>query len=339
MSVKNTQWLGVNLGGWLVLEKWITPSLFTGIDTQDEYGLSEVLGNRASEIFKIHRENFITEEDFIWLASKGINAVRVPIGFWVFGHAKPYVGCIEYLDRALIWAEKHNIKVIIDVHAAPGSQNGQDHSGRIGKINWPLPDNIELTLSLLTKLAERYQGVNSFVGIELLNEPSSKIARNILLNYYKAGYAVIRRIMGPDVAIIISDGFHPRSWKMELTGSKYQNVILDTHQYQIFKTFDKFRSHRGHIHKAMNSRRRLLASLNADRQIIVGEWSLTLPPRSFKGLTRAQNNSALRAYGSVQMLVQQECRGSFYWTYKTELGGAWSFRESVKSGLLPARFN
>ncbi|MCY0903238.1 MAG: glucan 1,3-beta-glucosidase, partial [Firmicutes bacterium] len=27
---------GVNLGGWLVLERWMTPSLFAGLDAKDE---------------------------------------------------------------------------------------------------------------------------------------------------------------------------------------------------------------------------------------------------------------------------------------------------------------
>ena len=30
---------GVNLGGWLVLEKWITPSLFDGTNAVDEFHL------------------------------------------------------------------------------------------------------------------------------------------------------------------------------------------------------------------------------------------------------------------------------------------------------------
>ena len=35
---------GVNLGGWLVLEKWITPSLFEGLKATDETSYCVELG-------------------------------------------------------------------------------------------------------------------------------------------------------------------------------------------------------------------------------------------------------------------------------------------------------
>lgn len=34
---------GVNLGNWLVLEKWMNPALFYGTDAQDEYDLPRQL--------------------------------------------------------------------------------------------------------------------------------------------------------------------------------------------------------------------------------------------------------------------------------------------------------
>lgn len=46
---------GVNLGGWLVLEPWITPSIFQNVDQslgiRDEWTLTEKLGTEAA--FKI----------------------------------------------------------------------------------------------------------------------------------------------------------------------------------------------------------------------------------------------------------------------------------------------
>ena len=35
---------GVNLGGWLVLEKWMTPGLFAGINAVDEYTFMQTPG-------------------------------------------------------------------------------------------------------------------------------------------------------------------------------------------------------------------------------------------------------------------------------------------------------
>ena len=39
---------GVNLGGWLVLERWMTPSVFAGTDATNEYELSKTTDGQAT---------------------------------------------------------------------------------------------------------------------------------------------------------------------------------------------------------------------------------------------------------------------------------------------------
>ena len=107
---------GVNLGGWLLLEKWMTPSLFAGLEATDETTWCAELGHQAPARLRAHWESFITREDFAWLAGVGVNAVRIPVGHWIFGppypyHAKyganphPFVeGGLDVLDRAFQWA-------------------------------------------------------------------------------------------------------------------------------------------------------------------------------------------------------------------------------------------
>jgi len=53
--------------------------------------------------------------------------VRIPIGYWAYEVAsgEPYIqGQHEYLLKAVGWAGKHGLMVIIDLHGVPGSQNG-----------------------------------------------------------------------------------------------------------------------------------------------------------------------------------------------------------------------
>lgn len=49
------------------------------------------------------------EKDFDFIASSGLNAVRIPIGWWTASDPtppKPYVGgSLQYLDKAFLWAE------------------------------------------------------------------------------------------------------------------------------------------------------------------------------------------------------------------------------------------
>ena len=56
-----------------------------------------------------------------------LNHVRLPIGYWAFevGPGEPFIqGQIPYLQKAVTWAGNHGLKLIVDLHGAPGSQNG-----------------------------------------------------------------------------------------------------------------------------------------------------------------------------------------------------------------------
>ena len=91
---------GVNLGGWLVLEKWMTPSLFDGTTTADETYFCHDLGeDRARERLKTFRDTFIQRRDFAEIADHGFNAMRIPVPFFIFEDIGPYIHCYEYLDR------------------------------------------------------------------------------------------------------------------------------------------------------------------------------------------------------------------------------------------------
>ena len=53
--------------------------------------------------------------------------MRLPIGYWAWdvGAGEPYIqGQLPYLRRAVTWASNHGLKLIIDLHGVPGSQNG-----------------------------------------------------------------------------------------------------------------------------------------------------------------------------------------------------------------------
>ena len=63
---------GVNLGNWLVLEKWMSPALFDGTTADDEYYLPTQLDPAVYEArIKTHRAEYINERDFATIASWG----------------------------------------------------------------------------------------------------------------------------------------------------------------------------------------------------------------------------------------------------------------------------
>ena len=64
---------------------------------------------------RTHRSEYITERDFLTIKSWGLNAVRIPVPYFIFGDREPFIGCVDELDRAFNWAEAYGIKVLIDL--------------------------------------------------------------------------------------------------------------------------------------------------------------------------------------------------------------------------------
>jgi glucan 1,3-beta-glucosidase len=131
----NQQVRGVNLGGWMVLEPWITPSLFyqflgkgEGEIAMDTYTFCEVLGpeeanrqlrrhvswllllERKSIIFdflsnflELNNVFFLIQQWATWvtreiieeLAQSGINSLRLPVGDYMYKSYGPYDGCFD----------------------------------------------------------------------------------------------------------------------------------------------------------------------------------------------------------------------------------------------------
>ncbi|KAG6888794.1 hypothetical protein C0995_005979 [Termitomyces sp. Mi166 len=222
---------GVNLGGWLVIEPWITPSLFDNTGDSriiDEYTFGKYQDHaKAYRTLKAHWDSWITEADFRAIAGAGLNHVRLPIGYWAFdvSGGEPYVqGQLPYLDKAVSWAEKHGIKVIIDLHGAPGSQNGFDNSGL--KTSDPQKlrswyrsrSNIDRTNAIIKRIANTYK------------DRSNVVSAIAALNDYPYGNS-----KQSNTQLMISDAFQGLDyWRGFMRPPKYEGVIMDIHKYQMF---------------------------------------------------------------------------------------------------------
>lgn len=358
---------GVNLGGWLVLEKWMTPSLFEGLAATDETRLCVELGARAADRLRPHWETFVSESDFVWLAARGLAAVRIPVGYWIFGPPYPYhetfagraapfvEGGLAVLDQAFAWAERHGLGILLDLHAAPGCQNGFDNGGLLGVVDWHRKEEyIRFTLEVLERLAERYQGRTALHGIEVLNEPHWDIPTALLKDFTRQACRRIRRhCRAREAAVVFHDGFRShREYIGFLAPPGYANVVLDIHRYQCFDPHDLARDLHGHLRKAAVQRKREADRIRAELSLrtYVGEWSLGLdrnvvslwapgPMRHpLEGLDAFQRDVACRAYGAAQLASFESYDGWFFWSYKTETTPAWSFRESVTRGWLPGDY-
>jgi glucan 1,3-beta-glucosidase len=330
---------GVNLGSWLVLEKWMVPDVYGATDATDEYSLCLALGDRARSRLQEHRETFITEDDFRWIRNCGLNSVRLPVGYWALEAPKPFVPAADFVDFALDQAQRNNLKLILDLHGAPGSQNGWDHSGRAGEIGWHTdPNNIKETIRVLGAFAQRYGKHPALYGIEVLNEPIWTIPIATLKEFYQNAYSEIRKHTGTEVAVVIHDSFRAMAWQNFMKQPQYSNVIIDTHLYQSFGQEDAQRNAQEQVIFALKRKSTLEQMQREELPTFVGEWSLALPDHSTSDLSSFQGELVTSAYADAQLLSFENSRGWFFWSYKMKAEGVWNFRNCIERGWLPERF-
>ena len=108
------------------------------------------------------------------------------------------------------WARKHGLHTIIDLHGAPGSQNGYDNSGqRTGSPQWALDSaNVKATLAVIQVIATQLGPMID--AIELLNEVAGFLGSAwdaAVRGYWKSGYDVVRQTAGDDILVVIGDAF------------------------------------------------------------------------------------------------------------------------------------
>ncbi|POW01633.1 hypothetical protein PSHT_12446 [Puccinia striiformis] len=220
--------IGVNLGGWLVIEPFIAPGLFDPYVQEqnppsDEWELSLRLGNSMAKTIEAHYDSFIVEEDFAQIASAGLNWVRIPVGWWMIETmgSEPFLAGVswKYFFRAIVWARKYGLRINLDLHAVPGSQNSWNHSGRLGTTGFLSGAmgiaNAQRTLNYirtLTQFISQPEFKRVIPMFSILNEPDvTLMSSKALVSWYYESYKLIREIGGIGEGngpfIVIHDAF------------------------------------------------------------------------------------------------------------------------------------
>ena len=139
----------------------------------------------------------------------------------------PYIpGAWPYLLQGLNWAKQNGIHVILDLHGAPGSQNGYDNSGqRTDNPTWGSdPNAVPLTLDIIRYIANNVGGMIDV--LELVNEAagftSSAWAADIR-EFFQDGYDAVREVS--DVNVMIGDAFLGVSVRLHMSIPRGRGVV------------------------------------------------------------------------------------------------------------------
>ncbi len=331
---------GVNLSGWLVLEPWVTPSLFAGTGAFDEFELAEAVEHsRYEKMLARHREEFIGEQDFARIASRGYDAVRLQVPWFVFGESGPLrgpsAGCLRYVDLAFDWAQAADLDVLLDIALMPGQDPlspasffGEEESLR------------NAVIEVAAALASRYEGRSNFMGIQPIDEIHARKRRglhveegvppHLIRNFYRDVYEAVREAAGSSVVIVFNDAGAPSAWRGFMSPSRYENVWLDCHVYHYSEAMNA--AGPAGVRKLVEDSRRYVAEAQkSGLPVMVGEWSSALPLAD-AGMTPEGRIALERVYTAGQMGAFAGSVGWFFQTWKTEGRlSSWDARVALSS--------
>ncbi|KAJ1957463.1 hypothetical protein EC988_000821 [Linderina pennispora] len=377
---------GVNIGGVFLIEAFIKPSLFDQFSHMsdaempvDEYTFSKELGKEeAKRQLEEHWDTFVTRDHLEKLVGFGINWIRIPVGYWAFNltREEPYVdGQLPYIERMLGWSRDLGLKVQLDLHGVPGSQNGFDNSGRRGNTTWlDQRINIDRAMDVLTKLADLANKWPDVVyAIEAINEPSKySTPLEKVRSFYEEAYTTVRNI-APDLMFMTHDTFaDTHEWNV-LVNTTWENHVMDSHLYQMFNEWVVTFNESTHINLVYDTAKNITIFDNTTRRVVVGEfsvathdctkyinglgrgtrWEGTLPDMT-KPNCPTTNCTCTGNYGSDYTQFTDEYKaflknymdaqldvydgqllGWFYWNFRTEGAPEWDYLLGVEQGWIP----
>lgn len=185
---------GTNLGNWLNPEGYMFHFKRVNSFRLIDQALKELAGaDEVNAFWRSFRDHYVTREDIHYLKSLGFNHLRVPFNFKLFlVEDHPEIMLEEgfrRLDDVIGWCEAEGLYVILDLHAAPGGQTGDNIDDSWG-YPWLFTDSAAqaTTIDLWRRIAERCKERTIVLGYDLLNEP---------IAHYFAGEAGLNEALEP----------------------------------------------------------------------------------------------------------------------------------------------
>lgn len=223
---------GAGLGGWLNMENFITG--YPSTESVHRRALRAALGQRRYDLFfDSFLTNFFGDEDAEFIASLGMNCVRIPVNYrhWEDdarpGELDPRG--FEHLDRAIEACAAAGLYTVIDLHAAPGAQNHHWHSDNPfhQPLLWQHRQFQDRAIGWWEAVASRYADRPEVAGYNVLNEPADE-SGTALPDFYQRAAAAIRAVDGRHMLFL--DG---NRYSREFTGfgEPFENAVYAVHQY------------------------------------------------------------------------------------------------------------
>lgn len=187
---------GINLGGWLMPEAYFMHAPNFSVH-KFQQSFQKTLGKKAMLEFNQHfRQSWIKKNDFENIRRMGFNCVRLPFHYKLVEKKANVIDVegVKFLKKVVGWAKQHDLKIILDLHAAPGAQNHDWHSDSDGRARlWTSAAFQKRTFNVWEKLADTFKDSTTVAGYDLLNEAVVYDTRK-LNRFYHQLIGVIRGV-------------------------------------------------------------------------------------------------------------------------------------------------
>lgn len=244
---------GFNLGGWIVMEDFMSPMDATQPALPDTYSIKQTLDkkygvDKERSLLRAYQDAWIAKTDIDNIAGAGYNVVRVPV-WWgqFFDIAHPDISGFksdgfDVLDQLVSNAAAKGVYVIIDMHGLIGGQSMNLSTGKQNSNTyWTDTQAQSMSAWLWWQIANHYKGNATVAGYDLMNEPDvhrstqpwTTADKTRVWQAYDALYKSVREA-DPDHMIFIEDTFGNWDWDMLPAPSVYgwKNVVYEAHEYQ-----------------------------------------------------------------------------------------------------------
>ncbi len=330
---------GINAGQILLQEGWMSPFALEPRKNEDGSFVKDADGNilypefseeqfRAGlksnpnlagydldALMRLYWDSFFTEEDFrIIKEDLQMNTIRLPFYYLNILNEdltrKSEEDAFSYLDWFLEQAAKQELYVVLDLHGAPGSQNGYEHSGAAETVAslWTSQANMDATVDLWDFVSQHYTATRPELGkwiatYDIMNEPTygyGGVTTKECWDLFDRIYDTIRE--NQDDHVVTMEGCWDFAKLPDPADYGWENVQYEYHWYNWWADilpYDVLLAY----HDAMNIGR------DYDVPVLIGEFTL------FEDKDAWEKQLALFDERNYNWTI---------WNYKTTVTGWWT---------------
>ena len=327
----------MNIGGWLLLDSTLNSKILEPAEATTQWAFDSTENSLAT--LEDHWSTYFTEADVQTLKSAGVNAIKIPVGYWAWDNSgTPYKqGADAYLEKAIGWAASAGIKVWIDVSnldKPATAETSADHA-------------LTYSLAILEKVATKYGSAahaSTVVALEIFPCPIGYPDSSTHDQWVSKAYSTIRSAAkNPNLQVIIGD---PLSAPADIAPTA-QSLSSTKGMFAVAESFSELTcpceqemTQTQHIQRACERGYNIAGLNHDDISIYVGDFNpATNATLHAEGWTEDVVTDVRKYVEANLSVFEAYTSGFFFWSWtqpsETVLGVGWGFKDGIEKGYIP----